>query len=211
MRPLIPFHFGLYAILTDPILGYETLAECIVEHTIPFLQLRMKDVSSEQILRTAKNITSITQGSKTLFIINDDPTLAIAANADGIHIGQDDTGYAEARALVGKDMIIGISTHNPQQTIDACSLKPDYIGIGPVYPTPTKKCADPAIGLAGLAAQLAVSTVPSVAIGGIDLINIRDVLSAGAINVCMVRQINRAKNPGDILKQSLELLMQSKA
>ena len=88
-----------------------------------------------------------------------------------------------------------------EQTVAACKLNPDYIGIGPVYPTPTKENADPVIGIAGLRNQLSVATVPAVAIGGIDLSNLREVLEAGAKNFCMVRQLIKAEDPEKVMKE----------
>jgi thiamine-phosphate pyrophosphorylase len=194
---IMPFAatFGFYAILTDPLRGYEYCTEVLVNAEIPFVQLRIKDRPESEILPIAKKMRSITQGTGTKLIINDFPEVARACEADGVHIGQGDMSISDVRRVVGPDTIIGLSTHSPDQTIAACTLQPDYIGIGPVFPTPTKKKHDPVIGIEGMKAMLAVATVPAVVIGGIDLTNINEVLDAGAVNFCMVRQFTRSAEP----------------
>jgi thiamine-phosphate pyrophosphorylase len=193
--------FGFYAVLTDPLVGYEEMTRILVDHRIAFVQLRMKDAARDTIRPIAEKMRSITLGSSTRFIINDSPEIADEISADGVHIGQDDYPIEDVRAMIKPGMIIGLSTHSPSQTIDACQRKPDYIGVGPVYTTPTKKNPDPVIGLDGMKKQLDTATVPAVAIGGIDFSNLRDVLSAGAKNFCMVRQLTRSEKPSLVLSE----------
>ena len=114
--------------------------------------------------------------------------------------------YREAREIVGDEAIVGLSTHNPDQTRAACALGPDYIGVGPVYATPTKKIPDPVLGLDGMRAMLDLATVPAVCLGGIDHGNARDVLMAGAKNICAVRCINASQTPAEELDRMLGLL-----
>jgi len=172
--------FGFYAVLTDPLVGYEEMTRILVDHRIAFVQLRMKDATQDTIKRIAEKMRSITLGSSTGFIINDCPEIADEICADGVHIGQDDYPIEDVRAMIKPGMIVGLSTHSPSQTIDACLRNPDYIGVGPVYTTPTKK---------------------AVAIGGIDFSNLRDVLSAGAKNFCMVRQLTKSEKPSQVLSE----------
>jgi thiamine-phosphate pyrophosphorylase len=197
----VPEQFGFYAILTDPLLGYERCTNILVDAGIAFVQLRIKDQQPSDTLPIALQMRKITLGSKTKFIINDFPDVAWACGADGVHIGQDDMNYEEARKIIGPDAIVGISTHSPEQTKAACALRPDYIGIGPVFPTPTKKIPDPVIKINGMKTMLATVTVPSVAIGGIDLKNLRQVLEAGAKNFCMVRQFTQSKEPLKVIDE----------
>jgi thiamine-phosphate pyrophosphorylase len=201
----LPKTFGLYAILTDPVKGYEYMIKLLVDLEVPFIQLRMKDTPLDEILATAEKLRPIASGTRSRFIINDHPAIAAKVNADGVHLGQEDLSFSEARTIVGPDAIIGLSTHSPAQTIAACGLRPDYIGIGPVFPTPTKTKADPAIGIEGMKTMIAAATVPHVAIGGIDLTNLRDVLAAGARNFCMVRQIMRASDPQKVVCEIFEI------
>ena len=186
---------GFYGILTNPVVGYERLAEVMVERGVRIIQLRMKDASKTEVLSMAVKIRRIVPEGIT-FIVNDYPEIAREVGACGVHLGQDDMPYDEARKIVGPDAVIGLSTHNPAQTEAACALGPDYIGVGPVHATPTKKNPDPVIGLGGMTEMLSIATVPAVVLGGIDHDNLAEVLSAGARNVCAVRCINDSKDPG---------------
>ncbi|MCL2220604.1 MAG: thiamine phosphate synthase [Chitinispirillia bacterium] len=201
MSKKISDSFGFYSVLTGPLRGYDYLTSLLVDNGAAFVQLRMKDVPREEIINTALRMRKITAGSKTRLIINDDPQIAVEVGADGVHVGQGDMPYHQVRSIVGNDMIVGVSTHNPRQTKDACLHQPDYIGIGPVWATPTKKVADPAIGIDGMLEMLSASTVPAVCIGGIDLTNLPLVLEAGAKNFCMVRQLTQSENPARVLKE----------
>lgn len=168
---------------------------------IAFVQLRIKDRPPSEILPIALRMRKITLGSDTRFIVNDFPEVARACGADGVHIGRDDMNYEETRKIIGPDAIVGISTHSPEQTKAACVLRPDYIGIGPVFPTPTKKIPDPVIDIEGMKTMLAAATVPSVAIGGIDVTNLRQVLEGGAKNFCMVRRFTQSKTPEKVIEE----------
>jgi thiamine-phosphate pyrophosphorylase len=198
-------HFGFYAILTDPVRGYEYCTRLCVDYEIAFVQLRMKDAPAHAVEETARLMAAITAGTKTRFIVNDDPEIARRTGADGVHLGQGDMPYGRARAIVGNSALIGVSTHSVEQMKNACALKPDYVGVGPVYATPTKKNPDPVIGLDGMREMLAVATVPAVAIGGITLENLPQVLEAGARNFCMVRPLTLAAEPEKVLKEILKI------
>ncbi len=201
----LPEQFGFYSVLTDPLGGYEYLTRLLVDYKIAFVQLRIKEGNLDEITRIAHKLREITLHTSTKLIINDFPEIASKVDADGIHIGQDDMSIEKVRELTGAGKIIGLSTHSPSQTVNACNSKPDYIGIGPVYATPTKKNPDPVIGLQGMKKMLSVATVPSVVIGGIDLSNLRDVLDTGAKNFCMVRQFVKAEKPEDVLKEIIRI------
>ena len=187
--------------LTDPLKGYARLTSLLVDCGVSAVQLRMKGAPRPLVVETAFRMRKITEGTNTLLIINDDPHIAAEVGADGVHIGQSDMPYNDVRAVVGDDMLIGVSTHNLRQTIDACKLPADYIGVGPVFATPTKKIPDPAIGIDGMREMLLASTVPAVAIGGIDLGNLPSVLAAGAKNFCMVRQLTQSEDPKSVLEE----------
>ncbi len=198
-------NFGLYIILTSPVRGYEYCTNVCVEYELPFIQLRMKEHSEYRALRVAEKLRYITENSATRLIINDYPRVARDCAADGVHVGQEDMPFDEVKALVGPEMLVGLSTHNPAQTGEACEKMPDYIGIGPVYATPTKKVPDPALGLDGMKEMLAKATVPAVCIGGISLERLPDVLNAGAKNFCMVRPVCEAANPAGVIKRILDI------
>jgi thiamine-phosphate pyrophosphorylase len=202
----LPADFGFYSVLTDPVKGYDYMTSLLVDHGVAFIQLRMKNAPEKIVADTASRMRKITAGTGTRLIINDNPQIAVSVGADGLHIGQSDMPYRQARRIVGDDMIIGISTHNPQQTKETCRLQPNYIGVGPVWATPTKKIADPAIGIDGMKEMLSVSTLPAVCIGGIDLTNLPRVLEAGAVNFCMVRQLTLSENPEAVLKEIARIM-----
>jgi thiamine-phosphate pyrophosphorylase len=205
----VPQEFGFYAVLTNPVLGFEKLTEILVEEKIAFIQLRIKGTLNSKpqalSLNIAKNLRTITKGSNSKLIINDDPLLAMDVQADGVHLGQDDMPYDLVRQLVGEKMIIGLSTHNIEQVKQANILKSDYIGMGPVYKTPTKVIADPALGVSYLKEMMNHNKLPFVAIGGIDLSNVKDVLLTGAKNICAVRLIDQCKTKEEV-REKLNLL-----
>ena len=136
-------NFGLYLVMTNPVVGYEECAKAAVKAGVKIIQLRMKHASREEIVAEARKVRDVTRGTDTLFIVNDDPSIAAEVSADGVHVGQDDMKVAEVRRLYPSLRIVGLSTHNMQQALDAVSQKPDYIGVGPVYATPTKDIPDP--------------------------------------------------------------------
>jgi len=203
-KRLLSDSFGFYSVLTDPLKGYASLTSLLVDYGVSAVQLRMKGAPREIVADTALQMRKITEGTDTLLIINDDPQIAAEVGADGVHIGQGDMPYNDVRAIVGDDMLIGVSTHNLQQTINACQLPADYIGVGPVFATPTKKIPDPVIGIDGMREMVSASTVPAVAIGGIKLENLPRVLAAGAKNFCMVRQLTQSENPKSVLEEIMK-------
>ena len=162
---------------------------------VDIVQLRLKDASDERILATARRCAAVCHEQGAPLILNDRPDLVEAAGADGVHVGQDDTPVAQARALVGPDRIIVLSTHSPAQ-IDAAAAEPeiDYIGVGPVHATPTKP-GRPAVGLELVRYAAAHAATPFFAIGGIDAGNVAAVRGAGAARIAVVRAITDASDP----------------
>lgn len=189
-------NFGLYVIITKPTLSYKEIAETCVEKGVKMLQLREKYLSDRELLAVAREISAITKGTATNFIVNDRVDIAQLSDADGVHLGQDDLSITEARKILGNDKIIGLSTHSIQQAKDALSQNPDYIGFGPIYATPTKEIADPVVGTKLLSEVLAFADVPVVAIGGIDENNAKCVIDAGAKNICAVRYLMNNQDLG---------------
>jgi len=162
----------------------------------------MKKASKEEIVKTAVMMEKITRGTTTNLIINDDVTIAIEVNADGVHLGQDDMSLTDARTLwKSEGKIYGLSTHNLEQVENAMDQKPDYIGVGPVFPTPTKDIPDPALGLENMGTMIKASPFPAVAIGGIDRQNLPTVLEHGAVNFSAVRDIMTSQNPLSVINE----------
>jgi thiamine-phosphate pyrophosphorylase len=159
---------------------------------VDILQLREKRVWPRKLLTAARDVAARCAERGVLFIVNDDPRLALAAGADGVHVGQTDMPPASAREIVGDDLLIGLSTHTPAE-IDAATGA-DYIGVGPVHATPTKP-GRPAVGLELVRYAAAHATVPFFAIGGIHAANVDSVRAAGARRIAVVRAIAAADDP----------------
>lgn len=207
----MPDAFGLYLILTDPVAGYEDCARAAVSQGVRYLQLRMKKRPEAEVLKTALALRKITAGTGTLFIVNDYLNVAMESDADGVHLGQEDMGIDEARSIwkaAGK--IFGLSTHNGDQEKAARLVEPDYIGVGPVFPTPTKENPDPVVGLDRMGAIIRSSPLTAVAIGGIDAENLPEVLSHGAQNFAVVRAVNKAADPEKAIALLMDIFLSHK-
>ena len=161
---------------------------------VDVVQLRCKDAPDEQVLQTAVRYGRVCAAHGALFILNDRPDLAVRAGADGVHVGQDDMPVTQARALVGRERLIGLSTHSPAQVNAAGELDVDYVGVGPVHETPTKP-GRPAVGLELVRYAAQHAPVPFFAIGGIEPGNIGAVVEAGAQRVAVVRALTEAPEP----------------
>ena len=193
--------FGLYLIATNPVAGYEALANAAVKCGVRYLQLRMKGEPREYHAATARLFREITRNTETRFIVNDELPIAMEVDADGIHLGQSDLSIAEAQArwsAPGK--LFGLSTHSMEQAQAALALQPDYIGIGPVYPTRTKTDADPALGPDEVGRIARNTPLTSVAIGGIAAGNLPPLLQAGADNYCVVNAVNADADPESAIR-----------
>ena len=161
------------------------------------VQLREKDpaASDDAILAAAHTFREACDAHRALFVLNDRPDLAAAARADGVHVGQDDMPVAQARALVGDDVLLGRSTHTPQQVDDAAVADVDYFAVGPIHATPTKPGRS-AVGLELVRHAASVPrSVPWFAIGGIDAANVGAVVAAGASRIVVVRALTEAADP----------------
>ena len=188
--------FGLYLIANDPAAGYEAVAKAAVECSIRYLQLRMKNASRAVYIDTAMLLREITRGSRTHFIVNDDLDVAIAVDADGVHLGQTDLSITEARLRWNRPgKIYGLSTHSMEQARKAADLRPDYIGIGPVYPTQTKHNASRPLGPDEAGKIASQTPMTAVAIGGIDTQNLPALLKAGMDNYCVAGAVNAHPDP----------------
>jgi thiamine-phosphate pyrophosphorylase len=158
------------------------------------IQLRDKEGRRELSRRAAPTFRRLADTYSALFIVNDEPSLARELGADGVHLGQDDAGPAEARATLGPGAIIGLSTHSEAQIDAAQAAGVDYISVGPIWETPTKP-GRPAVGLELLRYAAANSGIPFFAIGGIDAGNAAQVVDAGATRMVVVRAIRDADDP----------------
>jgi thiamine-phosphate pyrophosphorylase len=200
----------LYAILDLGYVAPEISAD-VTRHLLnggaDILQLRAKGHDRDTIRRVAESLIPICRESGVPFILNDFPDLARLLDADGVHIGQDDGSLADARAIIGPGKIIGRSTHSPDQARAALAEGFDYIGFGPLFPTPTKR-GRPGIGLLDIAAveREVGSRIPAFCIGGIRRENLAAVLAAGAQRVVIVSDLLTADDITGATRTARELL-----
>lgn len=193
--------FGLYLVVTAPRVSYVACAEAAAKAGLRYVQLRMKPAAQADVIRTGREMAAAVRGSGTRLIVDDDPAAAEACGADGVHLGQSDMPLAEARARFPALGIFGLSTHNPEQARAAVAARPDYCGVGPVYKTPTKAIPDPVLGPSAAGAIIKAAPFTTVAIGGINAGNLREVLSAGAVNFAVVRDVCLAPDPYDAIRR----------
>jgi len=175
---------------------------------VDIVQLREKQLPDEQLVAVASAARALCERHgppSPLLIVNDRPHVAREVGADGVHVGQQDMPVAEVRELVGEDVLIGLSTHAPDEidAVDAGLV--DYIGVGPVHATPTKP-GRAAVGLGLVRYAAAHATVPFFAIGGIDASNAPAAIDAGARRLCVLRAVASAADPEHAARELRELL-----
>ena len=198
----------LYGILD---LGYVAPAEAerttlaLLDGGIDVLQLRAKGRGEAEVLELARRLLPLCRAAGVPFIVNDFPRVAAACGADGVHLGQDDGALAAVREIVGPAMLVGRSTHSPQQATAAMAEGFDYIGFGPLFATPTKP-GRPAIGLADIrAVEEAVGChLPVFCIGGIKPANLAAVRAAGARRVVIVSALLEAPDIAAAARAAVE-------
>ena len=167
----------------------EKTATDIMNGGARIIQFRAKGLSSREFLKSAFIVRRITKDRDVIFIVNDSVDIALIANADGVHLGQDDLPAKEARRLLGSKKIIGYSTHNLREALEAIKLPINYISFGPIFPTKTKEDAQTPKGIKGLSEVRKSVGIPIVAIGGITETNMVHVLKQGADSVAMISDI----------------------
>lgn len=187
----------LYAIadtLNQPDLLFQTLTQHLCTGGVRLLQLRVKQHSIQDFLSLAKEVQQICQQHGCLLIINDRVDIARAIDADGVHVGQGDMPLAATRKVLGREKIIGVSTHDPQQALAAAHAGADYIGFGPLFGTTTKATGYTPRGLDQLRQVRRLVSLPIIAIGGITPARAPSALEAGADAVAMISDIVLAPN-----------------
>jgi thiamine-phosphate pyrophosphorylase len=176
-------------VLTQAQISIETFARDLRDAGVRFLQYRDKDASDSQVLERAALLRSIFPFNDSCLILNDRVTLMNVARFDGVHVGQDDMSPAQARSMLGRAALIGVSTHNEQQLLLAGDDYADYLAIGPVFATSSKLNPDPLIGLEGVRNARQRTSHTLVAIGGITRSDCRVVLDAGADSVAVISDL----------------------
>jgi len=184
-------HASLYLILEA---AAADVVEPALEGGVDVVQLRDKHAPDGEIVAAGRRLGELCRRHGALFLVNDRPDLALECAADGVHVGQDDAGVQAVRDLAGERLLIGVSTHSPEQADAADASAADYFAAGPVHETPTKP-GRPAVGVELVRHVAARASKPWFAIGGIDASNAGDVVAAGARRVAVVRAIRDAADP----------------
>ncbi len=167
-----------------------------VEGGVTAIQVREKELATRAFLAEVADLRRILSGTGVPLFVNDRVDVAITARADGVHVGQDDLPAADARRLIGPDMLLGVSVASQSDARQALADGADYVSVSPVFLTPTKPDADRAVGLEGVSRiRAAVGDAPVLAIGGIDRRNAASVVQAGSDGVSVVSAIMAAKDP----------------
>jgi thiamine-phosphate diphosphorylase len=170
------------------------------------VQLRCKNRTDREFLGYARDVRALARSRDALFIVNDRVDIALACEADGVHLGVDDLPLSDARRIAGKGFAIGYSPETDEQTRAASASGADYLGVGPVYGTATKSDAGEAIGLETISRRAAIARIPVIGIGGITAGNARAVLSAGGVGVAVVSAISMQSDPEGAARNLSEAL-----
>ncbi len=201
-----------YAIIDSSVLAkrdvdLSNFACAVRDAGVQLVQYRDKESAPQTILRNADIIRNIFAGSGCLLIMNDRADLAVLAGWDGVHVGQSDLSLGDVRTVVGAERWIGVSTHSEDQVRLAESSCADYVAVGPVFATGTKRDAEPVIGLAGVTLARALTKKPLVAIGGVTRANARSVIEAGADSVAVISAlIDEGKSVGKVARDFIDVL-----
>ena len=189
---------SLYLVTDCSLLAGRGLAQVVraaIAGGVTCVQLRDKRASGAELLRLAETLLAVTRSAGVPLIINDRVEVMMATGADGVHVGQSDQPARGARALIGPDKILGVTVSTLDELARAIADGADYVGSNAIFSTPTKTDTGAPQGLEGLRALCAASTVPVVAIGGIDCSNAAEVMAAGAAGVAVVRAILSEPDP----------------
>ncbi len=204
MPRILPHETDIYA-LTDSKLSLgrplEYVARQLLESGVKILQYREKKAKAGQMLEECRLLRALTKEAGACFIVNDHIDIALLVQADGVHVGQEDLPVPEVRQLVGPNMIIGLSTHAPEELLKAHELGADYAGVGPLFATQTKEDVCAPVGYEYLDYAVQHSPLPFVAIGGIKEHNIGQVVGRGAYCCALVSELVGAQDIGAKVRQ----------
>jgi thiamine-phosphate pyrophosphorylase len=209
MRLVLP---RLYVILDAALLTIpETeFAQIMSDVGVRLLQYRNKTASAQVLLKKSTALASLLNAKGIPFFVNDRPDIAALAGASGVHVGQEDVSVEQARAAVGPEKFVGVSTHNLEQFKAAAATSADYIAVGPIFQTSTKENPDSVVGTEFIKQVRARTNKPIVAIGGIKIENAAEVIAAGADCVAVISDILTAPDPGRRARRYLNLLADAK-
>jgi thiamine-phosphate pyrophosphorylase len=187
---------GLYALCDDGgrcALGVEAQAERLLAGGVRVLQLRLKHTPPAAAVALARTLAAHAHAAGAVLLVNDRVDWALLAGADGVHLGEEDLPPAEARQLLGRRALVGVTVRSAVEADVAHRAGADYVGLGPVFSSPSKAVAAPVLGLAALRRELAACPLPVVAIGGIGLSTIRGVAAAGAHGAAVLSDLLQAE------------------
>jgi thiamine-phosphate pyrophosphorylase len=184
--------------------------QSLAEAGVRLLQYRNKSAPARQLLESSCEIASVLALRGVTFFVNDRPDVAFLSGASGVHVGQEDLDVEQARSVVGKEKLVGVSTHNLEQFERAAASSADYIAVGPVYSTSSKANPDPVIGVDFIRKVRGLSQKPIVAIGGITLERAAEVIEAGADSAAVISGILSAPDPAERAKQYIKTLEAAK-
>jgi thiamine-phosphate pyrophosphorylase len=205
--------FELYVVTDRRFLGGKELAQVVeaaVKGGAGCIQLREKHADIRSVLNLARELRKVTRESGATFIINDSLEVALETGADGVHLGQEDLPLEAARRLAGGQLLIGISTHNPEQAFEAEAGGAGYINIGPVFATNTKDTPVQPVTLDLIRQVAPCLRVPFTTMGGIHLGNVEQVILAGADRVAVVTEVMAAANPEAAAREMLAAIRRAK-
>jgi len=208
------FDLGVY-LVTDRTCcgsrGVDDVVRAAIDNGVTLVQLRDKNVDAKPMLALGRRLLALLRPAGIGLIVNDRIDVAQALDADGVHVGQQDIPYPEARRLLGPDKIIGVSVGSEAEAREAAGWAVDYVGVGPVYPTATKPDAGDALGPAETARLAGISGHRAVAIGGIDAANAAALYAAGLEGVATISAICSAPDPGAATRRLAALMQEHRA
>ncbi len=214
MQPKTQLDWSLY-VVTDAGLSRGRSHLAVIEAAIAggatIVQYREKMASTRQMIAEAQALRELTRRAGVPLIVNDRLDVALAVDADGVHVGQDDMPAALARRLIGPDKILGVSAANLSEAMQAVQDGADYLGVGPIVATPTKPDAAPPIGMDGLREICRRVPIPVVAIGGINATNAADAIAAGAHGIAVVSAVVAAEDVAAAAQQLRALVAAARA
>lgn len=201
----------LYAVLDEDLMKAPVLkcANELVAAGVNLLQYRAKNASSRKYFETCANLAEALASRNARLIINDRPDIAAMVGAGGVHVGQDDLQPQDARKICGSGRWVGVSTHNLHQVRAVADAPVDYIAVGPIFPTATKKNPDPVVGPSLIREARKLTRKPIVAIGGITLERAPEVYAAGANSIAVIRDILESRDPAARAREFLALASRS--
>ncbi len=202
---------GLYFITDSSLTKNSVIEDCriAIDAGVQVIQYREKKLKKEQMLEEALEISRMCRNAGVVFIVNDDIETAHRVNADGVHLGQEDMPIEKARSLLG-NKIIGITVHNLSEAIEAEKKGADYLGASPIFHTDTKKDAGKPIGCKALAEIKSNVKIPVIAIGGIKMGNLEEVIRAGVDGVCMISAIVGKENMAERIRRVEEIIRKAR-